>query len=139
MKKAIISIGNPLKSDDNIANLVLDKIKFNGMKIKAEISPENFIRPVVDSRPGLLVFIDAVDWGARPGMVKLFAVEDTRTLAPSTHNMPLDLLKKLFPETKILVIGIQPKDLGPGTGLSPELKRQFGRIVGRIEKVLSNY
>jgi len=45
--KVVMSLGNPIKSDDNIGNLVVDKLKKDlagdyFVFIKAEISPENF-------------------------------------------------------------------------------------------------
>ena len=80
MVKLIISLGNPIKSDDNIGNLVVDKLKqqkeIQNNKdqdiefIKAEISPENFFYQIAELKPEIIYIIDAVDFGGSVGEVK---------------------------------------------------------------------
>ena len=140
-RRAIISVGNKIKSDDNIGNLVIEKIPNSPevIKIKGGLNPENFIRPVKNFKPDVIFFLDAVDSGDEPGSVKLMRIADVQTLSPSTHNIPVSIFKKLFPNSKIFIIGIQPKTLDFGTELSPELKKEFGNIVKKVQEILSDH
>ena len=136
---AVISVGNKIKSDDDIANLVLEKLPENPrmLKISGGINPENHIKTVKEFLPDVIFFMDALDSGDRPGNVKLLDIGQVKTLNPSTHNIPLDMFTGFFPESRILVIGIQPKSLDFGTGLSPELEKKFGNILEIIKAVIS--
>ena len=144
MKKArcaVISIGNKIKSDDDIANLILEKIPGNPgvLKIFGGINPENYIKRVKEFNPDIIFFMDALDSGDKPGNVKLLGINQVKTLNPSTHNIPLDMFRGFFPESEILVIGIQPKNLDFGTGLSPELEKKFREILEKVKGILSDH
>lgn len=138
---AVISMGNKIKSDDDVGNLVIEKIPESQkiLKINSGLNPENFIQAIKEFGPDVIFFLDALDSGKKPGTVKLFSLDDVQTLSPSTHNIPVSIFKKLFPRSRIFVIGIQPKTLEHGFGLSPELKREFGNVVEKIKEILSDH
>lgn len=139
--KAIISVGNPLKSDDNIGNIILDRIKkFYKNKdyhfFKGGMNPENFIEPLKKIDPDVIFFIDVALFPGSVGDVKLFRPEDVLSLNVSTHNLPITTFRELFPKLKMFLIGIKPKDLNFGEGLSPELKSKFDRIEERVKRMI---
>lgn len=133
MQKILVSVGNPLKSDDNIANIVIKKVRFDGKKICAGPNPENFLHILKDAE--FVIFLDAVDWGGRVGDVKFFRIEDVHTIFSSTHSIPIDLIARLL-NKKIVIIGIQPYNIGYGIGISKELKKQLKGIVSKTERIL---
>ena len=141
MKKVIISIGNPLKSDDNVGNLILDELQ-KSMKdrnlhfIKASTSPENFIEPLKKIKPDVIYFIDVALFQGNVGDIKLFQLEDILNMSISTHNFPITVFKKFFSDSKIKLIGIKPKSVDVGEGLSPELKNKFENIVQRVRVII---
>lgn len=141
MKRVIISIGNPLKSDDNISNLILDELQKtikdrNFYFIRAGTNPENFIEPLKKIKPDIVYFLDVALFQGNVGDIKLFQLEDILNMSISTHNFPITVFKEFFPNSKIKLIGIKPKSLDVGEGLSPELKDKFENIVQRVKTII---
>lgn len=135
--KAIIGLGNMLKSDDNIANLVLDRLnQKNKVLIKAGTNPENFISKIKDAEK--VVFIDAVDFGGKVGEVRLFDLNEIQNTLTTTHNIPISMIQKFFPEKRIKIIGIQPKKIEHGTELSDEIKKRFKEIVSETQRIIDS-
>lgn len=141
MKKAIISIGNPLKSDDNIGNLIVDKIKkFYKDKdyyfFKGGMNPENFIEPLKKINPDVIFFIDVAIFEGEVGDVKLFRLDDIIDINISSHYFPITIFKQYFPEVKLVLIGIKPKVLNFGENLSPELKSKLKTIIEKVQRII---
>jgi hydrogenase 3 maturation protease len=135
--KAVVGLGNPLKGDDNIGNIVLDRFgHLDGVKTFKGI-PENLTAPLRELSPSKVFFIDAVDFGGRPGEVRLYRLADTETPIPSTHSFPVQILQSFLPKTEFFVIGIQPARVNYSTKLSPELAPQVKQIVADVKAVIS--
>jgi len=87
-----------------------------------------------------VVFLDAVDMGKKPGTVNRFTPQEIKKGADrvrfSLHEVGLpqvlDLAAVLGVSPEVVVFGIQPKYLGQGIGLSPELKRAVPNIVESV-------
>ena len=141
MKKVIMSIGNPLRSDDNIGNLVLEKLEktIHDIKfIKATTNPENFIEPLKKINPEIIFFIDVAKFEGNIGDVKIFNLEDIIDMHISTHYLPISVFKDYFPNAKIFLIGIKPKTIDFGENLTPELKQNLPKIIKKIEKIIES-
>lgn len=139
--KAVISVGNPLKGDDNIANLVIEKLKQKPKQrsvlfLRGEANPENLIGVLQKIGPTEIVFVDALFFGDAVGEVKRFALDELQSFFPSTHSIPVSVFKKFFPKTKICVIGIEPKRIEPSTKLSKELERSFEEIAANVSGLI---
>ena len=132
--KAVMSIGNPIKSDDNVGNVVLDMIDVDAIKIRAETMPENFIERMKGC--DTIIIIDALEFGGRKGEVRLFDISDVEDRLMSTHSVPISLFKKFLPKAKILVIGIQPKSLEFGDELSENLKNNLESIAKNVKELI---
>jgi hydrogenase maturation protease len=148
-QKAVISIGNPLKSDDNIANLVLEKLvqKYKDKKDKHKdkkdtifmsggTNPENTIGKLQKINPKEIIFVDALFFNGKVGEVRLFALEELQVFPSSTHNIPVSIFKNFFPKAKISVIGIRPKKIEPCTRLSKELEQKLVQITAEVSNLL---
>jgi len=139
MKKIVISIGNPLKSDDNVGNLILDELK-KSMKdvtfIKGKTNPENFIEPLRKINPDIIFFVDVASFEGKVGDVKTFQLNDILNINISTHNFPITVFRDFFPDSKIIFIGIKPKTLNVGEDLSPDLKKRFNNIVEEVRTII---
>jgi len=141
MKKLIISIGNELKSDDDIGNLILEKLredikKDNFYFIKGSTNPENFIEPIKSIKPDMIFFIDVAFFQGKIGNVKKFTLDEIKDMSISTHNFPITILQKFLPNSKIILIGIKPKSLDFGEGLTEELKSKFNSITENVKKII---
>ena len=133
--KAVMSIGNPIKSDDNIGNIILDKLDVKDIiKIKAEVTPENFIKDLKNYDE--IIILDALEFGGNVGEVKFFELNEIKDAITTTHNIPISLLKRFLPNSKIKIIGIQPKNIEFGEKLSEELESRIEEIVERINLFL---
>lgn len=141
MTKAIISVGNPLKADDNIGNLILDKIKKYYKNndyyfFKGGMNPENFIEPLKKINPDEIFFIDVAIFEGEVGDVKLFKLEDIIDMNVSTHYFPISIFKKYFPKARLVLIGIKPKVINFGQDLSPELKARLPEIIEKVQRTI---
>lgn len=142
MKTAIIGIGNPLKKDDNIGNLLIGKLnkEVKGEEfifIKAYHTPENYLSLLKKEKPKKIYILDAVEFKGVTGEVKVFDLEDISLSVITTHNIPVTVYKNHLPESKIKLIGIKVKDVSFGEGLSKEIKDKFSNILGEIKKIIS--
>lgn len=133
-RKILVSIGSSLKSDDNVANLVLRALRTDLEKIEAGPNPENFIKALTGAER--VFFLDAVDFGAEPGTVRLFSLNEVSSLAPSTHSFPVSLFSSMLPGTELFVVGIQPKSLELGEELTPELRARLPEIIKAVQELL---
>lgn len=90
------------------------------------------------------ILVDAVDFGGKPGEVRIFRPEDVssiKTVGYSLHD--LDILKVLelarrmgtLPR-EVFIAAIQPGSLAMGEGLSPEVEGALGELARRILSLL---
>ncbi|MBN2066205.1 MAG: hydrogenase maturation protease [Candidatus Thermoplasmatota archaeon] len=151
-KIGIIGIGNPLRSDDGIGVLLLDKL----IERKKEFS--QYITFIDGGTGGLgllpllsrfttLVFVDAVDFGGKVAESKLLRFEDMKSMktciTSTTHES--DMLHVLLfskqlnmSADEIFFYGIQPKDTSSGTTLSYELQKKFDFILHDLIRCIKN-
>ena len=140
MKKIIIGLGNPLKRDDNIGNLVVQElsnlIKNNDyIFIQAETTPENFVISLQKHKPAVIYFIDAVDFEAKIGDTKVFDFSDIKDLnLTTTHTLPITLFKKYYKNIKL--IGIKIKNADFGKGLTKELASKYENTIQQTKEIL---
>ena len=128
----ILGVGNPLKQDDRagphfVRNFKLQnpKSKHNVELLDAGVAPENYTGEIKKLKPDTLLVVDAIDFGGKPGSIKVFRGEEIGIHSFSTHNISLktfiDFLKMDLPNLSVTVVGIQPKQAGFGENLSPEV------------------
>ncbi|MEM0372839.1 MAG: hydrogenase maturation protease [archaeon] len=134
MPALIVGIGNPLKRDDDIGNIVANRlVGFNA--VSAEATPESFISEMRKHRK--IVFVDAVEFGEKTGSVRLFRLRDLKEFPAGTHSIPLETLKKTLPRgTSVFVIGVQPKDVDYGAGLTEDMKKELDSVISRVKELL---
>jgi hydrogenase maturation protease len=133
--KAVMSIGNPIKSDDNIGNIVLDRLDLEGVKkIKGETTPENFIDMLKICEE--VIIIDALQFDGKVGEVRMFELDNIKDVVISTHNITFSLLQKFLPNSKIKIIGIQTKSIELEIGLTDEMQNKLDEIVEKVTSFL---
>jgi len=92
-----------------------------------------------------VVFLDAVDMGEKPGTVKRITPREIKVVTDkarfSLHEVclpqVLQLASLLGISPEVVIFGIQPKDIGLGIGLSPELKTAVPDIIISVLKELA--
>lgn len=144
---AIIGIGNPLLGDDGVGVEVIKEME----RLKL---PE-YVRLYDGGVGGLslvglidghreAIFVDALEMGLEPGSVRQLDVEMLQSLKPrlrySLHEVSLreclPFLQLADNPPKITIIGIQPRRVGPGIGLSPEVRGAVPKVIKIIRKGL---
>lgn len=156
MKKiGVIGIGNPLRKDDGIGIVLLEKL----VEIKDDL-PDDI--EYIDGGTGgmnllhlfarfdIVVFIDAVNFGGEVGESKLFKSEDVNSkkipINISTHESDIlkviQLSKKLKEcPSKLFIFGIQPEDTSFGQTISTNLETVVESLMfcleNKIKKICS--
>ncbi|MEM2272909.1 MAG: hydrogenase maturation peptidase HycI [Candidatus Bathyarchaeia archaeon] len=135
----ILGVGNPLRGDDSLGLEILKRMKSRFPKnvriICGGVAPENFISKIKRFKPSHVLIIDAALFGGKPGEAKLIPPEQISDVSVSTHTMPLHLLAWLIQRetnAKIALLGIEPKNLSLGEGISQEIREAidwYARIL----------
>lgn len=120
-KLLILGIGENRMGDDGLGQYIsfyLDQQdKYSNIKIiNGGIVPEERYGEIIDFSPSLIILIDAVDSGSKPGTIKFYENEQMKNFLPiSSHSLPLPILvdrcKRDLPGVSIKLLGIQPKSL----------------------------
>jgi len=130
-KIIFLCIGNDMRGDDGLGPLMarnLTKLLKNQSEllvINAETVPENYSGLIRKENPSHIIFIDAVEMKMNPGSIKLVKCEEIAEYNISTHAMPLSFIIKYlesFTDAKMLLIGIQPKNMEMSNPISKEVK-----------------
>lgn len=137
----VVGVGNPLCADDGAGPLVVGRLGgADGVRrIDAETTPENWYGHLLRLAPGVVLFVDAVDLGARPGTCLVAPVFEMADRLASTHAPSLRLLAGLLQRRGIdcWVLGIQPACTDPGAPVSGAVLEAVERAAGAIAASLA--
>ena len=139
-RPVIIGVGNRLRGDDGFGPFVIDLLRgdVGAHLIDAGPSPENFTGVVKSIRPTLILIVDAIDFGGSPGELIALDPERLAESPPSTHSFSLALLARYLREetgARTLLIGVQPKSISLGEGMSEEVEgaaRRLSRLLSSL-------
>jgi hydrogenase 3 maturation protease len=128
-KVVVVGIGNELNGDDGFGVHVARELGTSGriISIQAHTVPENFISKIAAEEPSHVIFIDAAVLDAEPGTLRLLEPTELAKVATVTHRVPLSrIIGRLIElhKCKVLVIGLQPKNMEIGSGLSNEVQSE---------------
>ena len=159
-KVVIVGIGNSLRGDDGAGPELIKKLKVKSLKFKVRSSeknhelstpnhqlclidtgsvPENFLQKIVGERPDVILLVDTINLGKPAGSVEIIKAENLKEESFSTHNASLKLtIAYLKKETKasVFLLGIQPKNIGFGQKISPEVEESVKKIAKEIEEIV---
>ncbi len=144
-KIAVLGIGNDLRSDDGLGLSFIDKLNIDDPRIMIEnvgSVPEGFTKSLADFKAERIIMVDAADMRKPPGHVELITKDKIGGIAISTHGMPLSfLMMYLEQETsgKTILIGIQPKSIQYGEGLTPEIQEVVDKTIASLENILKQH
>lgn len=143
MKVLIIGVGNEMRGDDGIGAFLAGELEreFGNRKDIMVVStqvPENFIKPIMDFKPDKIIILDSADFGGRPGDFRVIREREIMEFLVSTHNMPLTVFLKALEGLKAekILVGIQPRNLDFGTGLSREVGDRAGDVLGFVRTLI---
>lgn len=84
-----------------------------------------------------MTVIDAANFGGAPGEIMTIPEDRLAETSLSTHRIPLNVITKVIQseiETQVTFLGVQPKEVGLGEGLSKEVKETADQIINAIKK-----
>lgn len=150
-KIAVIGIGNPLREDDAIGIILLDLLS----KRKDKLPEIDFIDGGTGGMTLLhilakfdtIYLIDAVDFNGKPGELRVFNKDDVISKKVQVHfsTHENDFIKIInlseglneAPE-KIIIFGVQPKNLDFKEGLSNYLSENLDKYLEEIIENINN-
>ncbi|MCF7916787.1 MAG: hydrogenase 3 maturation endopeptidase HyCI [Candidatus Omnitrophica bacterium] len=140
-KNVIVTVGNSLRADDGVGPYIGSKIesKSNLIVFNTEYNPENIIESVIELDPVQIIFLDAANFGKKPGTVAIIDLESIPEVTISTHTIPLAVVAKILAkDTKAAInfIGVQVKNVQLGDKLSPEVAESADKIIKHIKEVM---
>lgn len=136
----ILGVGNIDKGDDGAGSTLVQEIngRVSATCIDAGVAPENFLEKIVSENPDTVVIVDAADFGAEPGEVRLFEPAQISQGAISTHALSLDTacdyLTNRMP-VKVYLLAIQPERTA-SEGLSPAVQESLRSLEDRLRELL---
>lgn len=148
---AVLGIGSELKADDiagmEIAKYIDTVCSKNDSKccdfkiFYGGTAPENFTGEIKKYKPSHLIIIDAADTGNEPGTIVFIKPEELAGISFSTHMLPIkimiDYMLQSF-ECKVIVLGIQPKNLEFGDKCSKEVKTSIKQVGKAVSSIICN-
>lgn len=145
----IMGVGNKKRGDDAIGFLTtimimaqLKRYHKNLIFINSGEVPENFTGEIRKFQPTLTIIIDACISGNKPGTIYIVDPGKIQENDFSTHRMPLSMLVKFLETTiptKVIILGIEPKNLNFKDDISPEVKKAIDKLVASMVKVLNEW
>lgn len=127
-----LGVGNRDRGDDGIGSMIVSRLETMN-KIDCGPVPENFTGKIRKAGPEAIIIIDAVDFGGEPGESLFTEAEKAEGVVLSTHSLPLSLFCKLFPDSEVYLLGIQPKSF---TEMTDEVKEAGERLLAELGPLL---
>ncbi len=132
----LLGVGNELLGDDGLGPHLARHFSAPGWQaLDCGTAPENFTSVVKRLHPEKLVLVDAAEIGLPPGEFRRLRPERAETMFISTHTIPISHLISYLEGycDEIVLIGVQPKQLELGAGLSEEVLRGLERLLELLQ------
>lgn len=143
-KIVLLGVGNRIRGDDAAGPQLIEILKKRLLDTGKEIFlfdggelPEDYLVPIANLKPNLVIIVDVVDFGSRPGSIKLFPIRQIPQGSFSTHRLSLRFLGSYLEketQAKIYLLGIQPKSIKLGEKLSLEVKKTLSDLADFFQK-----
>jgi hydrogenase 3 maturation protease len=135
----VMAVGNELRGDDGAGMAVgraLREMNLPNLEVfLCGPTPENYVGPVIKSRPGLVLIIDACDFGGTPGEWKVCPMSGPPDGMPMTHTFSLRLVADRITESaeaRVWLVAIQPENLAFGGAPSIAVREAVETLARRI-------
>ena len=140
-KVVIVGIGNIMKGDDAFGPALIERLKkkkTNTVLIDAGNSLEKYTGKIAKENPDTILFVDATHLDEEAGKYQVLMPEDIIKSALTTHDispaMIIDYLKNQT-KAKIYMLGVQPKNISLGEGMSESVKKTLEEICELVTEV----
>jgi hydrogenase 3 maturation protease len=141
LSTVIVGIGNILKGDDGAGPLVCERLKaakISAGLIDAATVPENYIQTIIKKAPRTLLVIDAIDFGAEAGTIKIFESSKLNSHVISTHTLSprvfVDIICRSI-QVDVYFVGIQPAQTQLGESISAAVSTAIEQLSGVLAEI----
>ena len=146
-KIVFLGVGNIERGDDSAGCLVIQELKkIVGKRKDKKIllldggeSPESLTGEIRAFGPDLTAIVDAAVAGHEPGTVYIVDRDKISQDDLTTHRMPLTLLICYLEESvgcRVIMIGIEPKNLRLGDRVSEEVKASVQILSEQLARIM---
>jgi len=140
---AVLGVGNPIRGDDGVGVHILQLLESMDLKdtllLNTETVPEAFTGKVTAYEPTHVLLLDAANFRAAPGEMRLIDSKNIGGQALSTHSLPLTIFITYIEnslEAKVLLLGVQPRVIDFGAEMTPEVKKAAEKASTMIKEIL---
>ena len=138
----VIGVGDDDHGDDGAGPLVARLLETAGFEhvIESGASPECDTWRIREIRPDTVLFVDAVDFGGKPGDLALLGSEDLRSAGFDTHRAPLKLTMEYLERElscNCFVLAVQPRDVRQGAPMCDEVISAAGLIEEMLRRLVT--
>lgn len=133
----LVGVGNLLKGDDAAGPIFIERCKQRKIRyetLDTATSPENFVDRII--KFDTVIIVDSVEMGESPGTIRMFSPEEISGTLSFTHDISLKVFSEYIlsrkPGIKVYLIGIQPKSMKFGKGLSCEVDMAIEKLLDEI-------
>ena len=136
----VMGVGRSESGDDGLGPLVVGLLsgRTSATLLDAATTPENFAGPVTRAKPDVLLMVDAVNFSAPVGRVRLLRARELAETDFTTHAMSPRLLLDFISEqtgAEILVLGVQPGRSGFEAPMSEPVRQAAGQIADLLARL----
>lgn len=142
-KVIIVGVGNRMRGDDGVGSVVAEQLQAlaspNAIVIDAETVPENYLWVLLDAKPDIVLFIDAVDFGGEVGEWILTPLSVLGNKAPSTHTVSLKLLGQILESKGVdsWLLAVQPGQIGFGAPMSETVASTAQKLSQMLAQLIT--
>jgi hydrogenase 3 maturation protease len=140
----VLGVGSDMHGDDAAGCRVADALMAAPIPgvhaVNAGPGPENHTAEIRRAAPARLVIVDAANMGEEPGAVRLIDLADIGGASFSTHGLPVSMLVDYIRATigcSVTLIGIQPRSVAFGDGISAEVDAAVSTVVDALRELLA--
>ncbi|HDP96670.1 MAG TPA: hydrogenase maturation protease [Euryarchaeota archaeon] len=139
-RTAFIGLGNRERGDDALGLRFVEDLRHlnPNLFLSEEEGVESIILELIENDSvDTVIFVDSCDIGSNPGDAMIVTADGLDPGILSTHKVPLQLLMALLVKEgkSCYLLGMQPKELEYGAGLSEEIVESLRIIENAISAV----
>ncbi len=134
-RRLLLGVGNDIRGDDGVGAQIAREFKHpDWIVVDCGSMPENEIIRVDEDEFDLVIMVDAANMGLEPGEIRIVPRSMLGVFTMSTHALPLSLAMDFLQEKveRVVLIGIQPLNMGLKEGLTSPLERAKNRVISLL-------
>lgn len=140
-KVVILCIGNPMRGDDAFGPAVYKRLqgRIRSRTVNGDATPENDLPRIAALSPLLVLVVDAVRSGARPGTLSVFEPENLAIRGFDTHTGSMTAVAAYLADAcgaRVAILAAEPEGTVLGEGMSEAAGKAAEQVAALLERFL---